>query len=118
MADPKTGAKKRRSERELLDALHDLEVLEETCAMTDDEIAADIAKHGGDPVAIAARGAAFARALRERTMPLMAGGLPREALLAQVEQAAKRDPRVATALRGRAPAELSDEELRGLLAGR
>jgi hypothetical protein len=111
-------AKRKRSDRELLDALHDMEALEETAAMSDEEIAADIAKRGGDPAGIAARGVAFARALRERTMPLMAGGVPREELVAQVEQAAKHDARVAKALGGRAARDLSDEELRAVLATR
>jgi hypothetical protein len=114
-----TDPKKRRTEKELLDALHDMEALEETAAMSDEQIAADIAASGGDPRAIGARGAAFANELHKKVLPreLLAGGMPREVLIAQVEQAAKRDARVAAALRGRAPRDLSDEELKALLGG-
>jgi hypothetical protein len=113
--------KKRRNDEELLEALERMEALEETAAMTDEQIAADLRAHGGDPDAIGQAGWELVKKRIEsedaagEAPRRMAAGLSRDELEKQLAERAKNEPRVAQALAGRDPKDLTLEALVALL---
>lgn len=116
MADPR----KRRDDAELFDALEERrmrDLAEETKAMTDEEIARDIGRHGGEPGVFGKKMKALLdEKLTEGRAPMrLAAGLGRAELVAIVDEN-RGDPRVARALAGRAPESLTVEELYAVIA--
>src|SRR5215469_6543628 len=106
-----TAPRKRRDDAELFDALEERrmrDLAEETKAMTDEGIAEDIARHGGEPGAFGKKMKALVEEkLAERRAPMrLAAGISRAQLVAIVDEN-RSDPRVVRALAGRAPASLT-----------
>ena len=138
------ASKPKRTPGELLDAIHEMALddeLEAISNMSDEEIAADIRAHGGDPEAIGKRGAEFAlreiaeqkklaefleRAERDlvRALTVMSKApktppLPRKELEARIDRFGERSRRLAEpiqlAFMKRTRGKASDEELRSFL---
>jgi hypothetical protein len=133
-----TKPKKPRPDSEIVDQLEADAELDRIKHLTPDEVAAEIRADGGDPEAIATRGAALAnKLLAERALDWKARAaarkgemdtsigewpsfatMPREEMLKLV-RAADADPRfsgpVVSAFRKRGEEDVTDEELRALL---
>jgi hypothetical protein len=114
--------KTRRTDEELLQALERMEALEETAAMTDEQIEAEIRAKGGDPDAIGRRGVELVKKLAGEGLEggdgvpqRMAAGVSREQLEKRLAERAKDEPTIAQALAGREPKDLTLEELVALL---
>jgi hypothetical protein len=112
----KNEKKKKLNDEEFMRALENMEALEETIGMTDEQVAAEIRARGGDPEAVGRRAVELLEKLPGKKGPQrMAAGISRGQLEAEVAERVKKEKRVADALGGRELKELTLEELVGLL---